>query len=136
MSGCKILFMAASIGPKDLSDHMSLMCNSLTDLRRLVLFSGDFQSRSGSEVVQYNAFVFNGNSIFMNDARLRRAEVGVQASDVLNVQFTSGLYWYPQFITADIVKERLGLQKQQCLPTCEPFPVIQRRLQLIALPVT
>jgi hypothetical protein len=92
MPGCKILLMAASIGSKDLSQHMSLLCNSVTDVRQLVLFSGSLKSSGGPQVISYDLFVSKGN---LNGAALQKEEARVQVSDVLNLQFTSGQCWNP-----------------------------------------
>lgn len=39
---------------------------------------------------RYTDFLIRGTSVFLNDARLRRAEAKVRPNDVLNMQFTSG----------------------------------------------
>jgi hypothetical protein len=55
----------------------------------------------------------------MNDATLRRAERRVKASDVLNLQFTSGQLAIPAGReAANNEKEPLERQKQQCLLIC------------------
>lgn len=67
------------------------MNSSLPELRRVVcLGSGEFGD-NGVEIQTYSSFASGGQSVFMNDPRLRHAEKAVIPDDILNLQFTSGM---------------------------------------------
>lgn len=95
---CVLLFLASTIGPKDQSAHIRLLCNAsdqastLPELRRLVILSEKFAlpSSNGPEVISYNDFVLKSRSVSVTDAVLKHAEKLVKPNDVLNLQFTSG----------------------------------------------
>jgi len=85
--------MAPSIGPRSLSDHISLLSGSRTALGSIVLLAPDAGQRNGvgaPSVVSYDNFTLTGVSMADHEDQLQRAEAAVSADDVLNLQFTSG----------------------------------------------
>lgn len=97
---CKLVFVASSIGNRDLSGHIkALRGNSfrnpvLPELQRVVCLGNGALEQRGVELQSYSTFTSNGHSVFMNDHVLERAENGVTPEDVVNLQFTSGIYYY------------------------------------------
>lgn len=92
------MFIASTIGSRDMSGHINaLVGNSsqksmLPELRRVVCLGNGALEHGGIEMQTYSTFTSNGHSIFMIDRVLKRAENGVTPEDVLNLQFTSGIY--------------------------------------------
>jgi hypothetical protein len=93
---CKLIFHANSIGTRDLSDHIGILRGTqfpnpeLPELRRVVSLGPQAFPDSGVEIQPYTTFTSTGNSLFMSDAILQRAEERVNREDVVNLQFTSG----------------------------------------------
>jgi hypothetical protein len=94
---CKLVFIASTIGSRDLSGHMKALIgipsqpSMLPELRRVVCLGNGPLDQGGVEMQSYSTFTSNGHSVFMNDRVLKRAENGVIPEDVLNLQFTSGI---------------------------------------------
>ncbi|CEJ56598.1 hypothetical protein PMG11_02800 [Penicillium brasilianum] len=101
-SACKLVFIASSIGTRDLSGHIkalrgdSSLNSALPELRRVVYLGNGAPEQGGVEIQSYNTFTSNGHSVFMNDHVLKRAEIRVVPEDVLNLQFTSGTTGSPK----------------------------------------
>lgn len=101
LEACKLVFIASTIGSRDLSGHIKALVGSsshtpiLTELRRVVCLGNGALEQGGFEMQSYSTFASNGHSVFMNDRVLKRAENGVTPEDVLNLQFTSGTSPYP-----------------------------------------
>lgn len=57
----------------------------------MVYFGDGGPEQDGVEMQSYSTFTSNGHSVFMNDRVLKRAESTVNAEDILNLQFTSGI---------------------------------------------
>lgn len=91
------MFIAASIGIRDMSGHIKALRGDssrnavLPELRRVVCIGNGVLEQGGVEMQSYNTFTSNGHSVFMNDRALKRAENAVTPEDVLNLQFTSGM---------------------------------------------
>lgn len=94
---CRLVFIASRIGTRDFSSHIKILRGNrptnpaLPELRRVVCLGNDAIRQTGVEMQSYNTFASNGNSVFMNDHVLKRAENNVTPDDVLNLQFTSGM---------------------------------------------
>ncbi|KAJ5892131.1 acetyl-CoA synthetase-like protein [Penicillium subrubescens] len=101
-SACKLVFIASTIGSRDLSGHIKALVGSssqksmLPELRRVVYLGNGALEQGGVEMQSYSTFTSNGHSVFMNDRVLKRAENGVTPEDVLNLQFTSGTTGSPK----------------------------------------
>ena len=90
---CKVLMIADAVGPRSLSDHLSLLRAKKTDLREIVTLGPAIDNQYGSltpNVVSYGTFVSQGAAIAPGDDKLQSVEARVSADDVANVQFTSG----------------------------------------------
>ncbi|EYE95809.1 acetyl-CoA synthetase-like protein [Aspergillus ruber CBS 135680] len=101
-SSCRLVFIASRIGTRDFSSHIKILRGNrptnpaLPELRRVVCLGNDAIRQTGVEMQSYNTFASNGNSVFMNDHVLKRAENNVTPDDVLNLQFTSGTTGSPK----------------------------------------
>ena len=102
VSSCKLLFIANTIGPRDISEHIETVCGNvkngpqLPELKRVVTLETYKSSSSTVEILNYNNFFLGGYSVFMNEVTLRRAEKKVGNNDILNLQFTSGTTGAPK----------------------------------------
>ena len=99
-SGCKILFIAAKIGQKDLSPHLSaVLSNSdaLSNLRHVIVSSEVAEKLSGNTKIRaYDAFVAGEGLPAIPDNDLTVAEGKVRPQNILNLQFTSGTTGLPK----------------------------------------
>jgi hypothetical protein len=117
---CKLVFIASTIGSRDLSGHIKALVGSssqksmLPELRRVVYLGNGALEQGGVEMQSYSTFTSNGHSVFMNDRVLKRAENGVTPEDVLNLQFTSGISPYPSIERDEFIN--LFLQVPPVLP--------------------
>ena len=99
---CKLLFLANSIGPRSISEHIESICGNrknspdLPDLKKVVTLEPYNGHATSCELTSYNNFFLGGYSVFMNEVTLRRAEKRVKADDILNLQFTSGTTGAPK----------------------------------------
>jgi len=91
-----VVFVSRRIGKRNLASHIEalseLAAKRSCRLRHIVLL-GQEQERGEEQpcVEAYPAFLRRARSIFGSEDQLRRAEAGVQATDILNLQFTSGM---------------------------------------------
>ncbi|CCF34428.1 4-coumarate-CoA ligase [Colletotrichum higginsianum] len=98
-SDCRLLFIAPQIGPKVLSSHLQAVLDvppGNSRLKQIVCLQKFDNPNQGAICESYNAFFNRGQSIFMNDSVLKRAARKVRATDVLNLQFTSGTTGLPK----------------------------------------
>ncbi|KAK6214905.1 4-coumarate-CoA ligase [Colletotrichum tabaci] len=98
-SDCRLLFIAPQIGPKVLSQHLQAVLDvppENSQLKQIVCLQKFDNPNQGVICESYNAFFNRGQSIFMNDSVLKRAARKVRATDVLNLQFTSGTTGLPK----------------------------------------
>ena len=85
--------MATSIGHRGLSDHISLLCGSRTNLKDIVLLAAKVGQQDGvgaPAITSYDSFTLTGMSMAGHMDQLQRAEAAISVDDVLNLQFTSG----------------------------------------------
>lgn len=87
-----MIFIAAKIGSKDMSEHIESVKGqagreTLSALRHAVLWEENIGS-SSLLVQSYEQFLNSGSATPVS--RLRSVEASVQPHDLLNIQFTSG----------------------------------------------
>lgn len=91
-SECVAVFIASTIGKRDMSRHIEALSESLRkqegELKNVIIFGSDYPKQDGFET--YNGFLQRAQSIFVRNSDLRREENAVKGTDVLNLQFTSG----------------------------------------------
>lgn len=88
-----MLFIAPEIGRRSLAGHVQAMIHSLqakSSLRHVVLLGKPPGHEHGAKLQSYTDFLERGQSIFINDNTLAKAERRVASTDVVNLQFTSG----------------------------------------------
>ena len=95
-------------------------------------------NRISSEVefMLYSEFINSGQSVFVNNATLRRAERRVKSSDTLNLQFTSGTTGAPKAAmlthlnlinNGRLIGDMLETDKPRCgLLPASAFPLLWR----------
>lgn len=111
--GCKVLFIAPEIGRRSLAGHVQAVLTSLesnSTIRHVVSLDESSNPGHGPNFRSYTDFLNCGQSVFINDRTLDRAERKVVSSDVVNLQFTSGQSHQPRLW---IIAERHGQQELQ-----------------------
>lgn len=88
---CKLLCVAQRLGQRtDLTEHLHKISSNPGLLRRLVLFTGSHRATSGPDALDYAEFIAQANDSGISELALSKEETRVRASDVVNLQFTSG----------------------------------------------
>lgn len=93
---CKILFVSSHVGARSLVEHTKLIYESNLDLpllRRIVYLTEDVSTYPKIDSQTYSAFTSSSSVV---ESRLTEAEAKVSATDVLNMQFTSGTTGAPK----------------------------------------
>lgn len=94
-----MLFIVPEIGRRSLAVHVQAvvgMLGSNSTIRHIVTLDESSKPCHGSNFRSYNDFLNCGQSVFINDRTLDRAERRVVSSDVVNLQFTSGQSHQPK----------------------------------------
>lgn len=94
-----MLFIAPEIGRRSLAGHVQAVLGSLgpnSKIRHVISFDESSNPGHGPNPRRYTDFLNCGQSVFINDRTLDRAERRVVSSDVVNLQFTSGQSHQPQ----------------------------------------
>jgi hypothetical protein len=87
LAECKVLVMANSIGPKDLSNHLRVLQANKTYLNDLVLLKPGFdlpRTLGTLKSINYDSFVSSATENPNSEDLLRLAEAAVRAKDILN----------------------------------------------------
>lgn len=97
---CRMVFAAQFSGPKgDLSDHLCHLTTHCDKSVQLVLFDLFSKPPKGYiNATPYSDFIARAELSCVSDLILLGKESLVRASDVLNIQFTSGQYEEPTWI--------------------------------------
>lgn len=98
LSGCKMLFLAESIGVKSLSKHFDRVEKDISNfpaLKHVIMLSGQYQLNNTSrEILVFDELLSRARTV--DQMTLQAAERQVQPNDVLNLQFTSGTTGNPK----------------------------------------
>lgn len=90
---CRAVFIASTIGKRDMKAHIEALARTLLQrngrLKNVVVIGDNAPDEDGFET--YKEFLGRAQSIFVSEATFRRAQKAVKATDVLNLQFTSGI---------------------------------------------
>lgn len=88
-----MLFIAPEIGRRSLAGHVQTVLTSpgsTSTIRHVVSLDESSNPAHGPNFRSYTDFLNCGQSVFINDRTLERAERKVLSTDVVNLQFTSG----------------------------------------------
>ena len=91
---CKVVFVSRSIGARDLSSHIEALTRLATERScklRLLIVLGRQVENGVPDTESYEAFTRRAELLSGGVEQLRREEESVLASDMLNMQFTSGM---------------------------------------------
>lgn len=108
-----MLFIAPEIGRRSLAGHVQAVVASLgpnSTIRHVVSLDDSSKTGHGPNFRSYTDFLNCGQSVFINDRTLDRAERKVVSSDVVNLQFTSGQSHQPRLW---VIAEQDGQQEPQ-----------------------
>jgi hypothetical protein len=122
-----MLFIAASIGAKSLSDHMGRLQSRdgrLSSLQHIVLLSDDQKPMDPTRSIStYSELLSRAENT--HKSSLREAQGQVQPTDILNLQFTSGQLLQKKVANwTDIVEVQLAVPKRPCSHTSKPIPIL------------
>lgn len=124
---CKAVFVAPSIGKRKMTEHIKALVQLIERgegvLRNIILLDDKISEIDGTStgVETYSQFLLRAQSIYMSEQGFKREERHVKATDILNLQFTSGMSSLGLDIAAVAdreFQEPLERRKRPCFLIC------------------
>ncbi|KXJ85715.1 hypothetical protein Micbo1qcDRAFT_127508 [Microdochium bolleyi] len=92
-SACKVVFMAAAVGPANLLNHINILRSKAASVTIITLDHPKSLSAEGKRTIDYKEFLKPSGTSYR---ALEQAEKRVKPEDVINLQFTSGTTGAPK----------------------------------------